>query len=102
MNVQVIEDEIIKLEHSDTTWQNCEKLASLYIVRDHLKEPPERETLSVSYETVSRVGGSEFLDACSAAPDIAEVLYILDEHMTVIEALYPREYSAIINKIQGL
>lgn len=101
MKLQDIEDEIIKLEHSDTNWQNCEKLSCLYIVRDHIENHPQRETLSVPHETVSQVGGSEFLDACYGT-DTTELLYVLDEHMEVIRALYPKEYYAIIKKIKEL
>ena len=36
MNVSEITNTIIELENGDTTFASCEKLASLYIVRDHL------------------------------------------------------------------
>ena len=35
MNLQDINSTIIKLENEDTTFENCEKLASLYIVKDY-------------------------------------------------------------------
>ena len=36
MNLQEINNTIIELENSDTTFANCQKLASLYIVKEHL------------------------------------------------------------------
>ena len=35
LNIKEIEEEIKKLENSETTYRNCEKLAILYIVKDH-------------------------------------------------------------------
>lgn len=35
MNIEDVESTIVKLENEDTTFENCEKLASLYIVRDY-------------------------------------------------------------------
>ena len=37
LNLQEIEDTIHQLENSDTTFNTCEKLASLYIVKEHLQ-----------------------------------------------------------------
>lgn len=36
MDIQTIRDEIISLENGITNFANCEKLASLYIVYEHL------------------------------------------------------------------
>lgn len=35
MNIQEIENTIIELQNGDTTYANCQKLASLYIVKKH-------------------------------------------------------------------
>lgn len=37
LDLTLIENTIQELENSDTTFNNCEKLASLYIVREHQK-----------------------------------------------------------------
>lgn len=39
MNIEEIKSTIEELENSDTTFSNCEKLASLYIVYEHLTTP---------------------------------------------------------------
>ena len=38
IDIKEVEKEIEKLENKDTSYSICEKLAILYIVRDHLKE----------------------------------------------------------------
>ena len=38
IDIKEVEKEIEKLENKDTSSSICEKLAILYIVRDHLKE----------------------------------------------------------------
>lgn len=45
LNIKEIHEEIAKLENCDcTTYPVCEKLAILYIVRDHYKAPTEAQT----------------------------------------------------------
>ena len=44
LDLREIENTIEMLENGDTTFVNCEKLASLYTVRDHLTNQQEDET----------------------------------------------------------
>lgn len=67
LDIHEIEDEIKKIENGDTTFANCEKLAILYTVREHMKG-----------------------DKASAAPDIAndvtqELSDILPRYRTYCE-----------------
>jgi len=89
MDLVEIKEEIAELEQSDTTWQNIEKLAWLYIIRDNLKE--------YSFEQ----NESEFLAACQDA-DIQSLLELLDEHMEVVKVLHPKEYKSLIERIHQL
>ena len=93
IDIQEIEDEIKKVEAGELTYQNCTKLAVLYSVLN--QNQPKKNIAEYSY------GSSEFLLCVSRAP-IDGVLGILDEHMEAIQLLYPKEYSAIINKIKNL
>lgn len=89
IDMDMIENEIEKLENQKTDYNTCSKLAVLYSIRDH-----SRKSLhSYSY------GQSEFLQACANA-EIDKVLYILDEHMDTIKILYPKEYNTIIRMIK--
>lgn len=38
VSIETIEEEILDLEKRDTSYAVCERLAWLYIVRDHLKK----------------------------------------------------------------
>ena len=96
INIDELESTILELEQHDTTYATCEKLAWLYIVRDHISNTPRAAS-----ETVPEIGKSEFMTACAGC-DIMQVLVIIDEHMEAIKALYPREYNALIAKIKQL
>lgn len=89
MDLIEINDEIEDLEQSETTWQNIEKLAWLYIIKNNLKE--------YSYDSKD----SEFLQACQNV-DVVPLLNLLDEHMEVVKILHPKEYRALISRIQSL
>lgn len=89
MDLIEINDEIEDLEQSETTWQNIEKLAWLYIIKNNLKE--------YSYDSKD----SEFLQACQNV-DVVSLLNLLDEHMEVVKILHPKEYRALISRIQSL
>lgn len=40
MDLYLIDSTIDELEHGETTFANCERLASLYIIKEHFKEYP--------------------------------------------------------------
>jgi len=94
ISIETIEQEIIELERKDTSYAVVERLAWLYIVRDHLNAPDLTES------TGELIGG-EFAQACSNVP-MQGLIEILAEHMDGIRALYPREYEAILRKIKQL
>lgn len=95
IDIEEIERTIDKLEHSrDTSYAACERLAWLYVVRDHLLPPAEGE--------VTRgLGGSEFLDCCDGVPYPA-LMQVLDEHMSALRAVQPRAYDAVIRRVRSL
>lgn len=100
MNMQEIDDEIAKLEHSDTTWHNCEKLSVLYGVKNGIHKanteaPVEQTKIAYSYAS------SEFMAAVQGK-DPDAVLRVLDEHMEVVQVLFPKEHDAVIRKIKNL
>ena len=94
MNIEEINREITTLERGQTTFSNCEKLAQLYVVRDHLAD-------DVQQRPAPKLGGSEFLLIASEV-DIYDLMQILDEHMQSIQLVYPKEYDAIMRKISAL
>lgn len=76
-----------------TNYENCSKLSILYIIRNNIDKA---KVIDEYLETTS-----EFLSVVSGAP-IKDVLLIINEHLDCIKALYPKEYSAIINRIKDL
>lgn len=101
MNMQEIDDEIAKLEHSDTTWGNCEKLSILYNVKNGIVPNTKMESPIESRNVAYSYASSEFMAAVQGAP-IEQLLKILDEHFEVIQVLFPKEYDAVIRKIKEL
>lgn len=93
MSIEEVERTILELEKRDTTYATCERLAWLYIVHDHLTQRIVKEKARAA-----EMDGSSFLSACSGA-EIAEILHVLNEHMEAVRVIYPKEYSAVVEKI---
>ena len=99
ISMEQIDGEIDVLENEKPTHIIMEKLANLYIVRDHMTIHPET-TLNVDVVPLFK-NKSEFMEVCSSK-NIAAVLEALDEHMEAIKLLYPKEYESLIEKIKKL
>lgn len=99
MDLSMIEREIRELECSETCYRACERLAWLYICRDHLRHVPIAET--VPDEDHDGVTGSEFVVAASTA-DPEGLMRVLDEHMEALRVVQPKEYEAVLRKIREL
>ena len=97
ISLETIEREISEIESSrDTTYRTCERLAWLYIVRDHL-----RPTQTPSDHRTQTIGGSEFLELSSGVSYPA-LMGILDEHMSALSVVNARLYESIMDKIRAL
>ena len=92
-------DAIEELEAAPATFQNAEKLATFYLLYDHLytRREPENRIETTREVTIDRYGGSEFLEAISDKT-AGEVWPIIDELMTTTRALHPKLYQAAIDK----
>lgn len=91
MDMHEIEDEIKRLEGQKVSYDNCTKLAVLYSIRDHHQEKVN----------VNARASSEFIRVISGA-NLNQALEILDEHFEAIRMLYPKEYEAIINRLEKI
>ena len=90
-------DAIEELSGGKHTIQNCERLAAVYTVLDHLQ--PTR-----GYSTESGLnlyGDSEFLRAVYGK-DERSVFALLDDLMEAIRVLNPKLYQSFINKLEGV
>jgi hypothetical protein len=98
LNLDEINSEILMLETKrDTTYSVIEKLAPLYIVRDHLTGAApivQPVPLNVSGET-------DFLQSVSGK-DSVQVFAVIDELMTTLQATNLRLYNAVMRKVNNI
>lgn len=90
-----LHEAIAECEEEPASFTSIKKLASLYIVYDHLygTKPDEKRAHYKNY--------SEFLQA-TEGKDVGAVLNILDELMQTLEVLYPKAYESVLNEIKKL
>lgn len=81
IDLQIIENEIETLKNEEATYNTCQKLACLYIVRDNLAKEKESDS-------------SDFIRACAGVPT-DKLLEIINEHMEAVEVVYPAEYRVV-------
>ena len=92
INIDEVNGEIARLEAQPTTMVTVEKLAALYVVRDHLTISPP-----VTGDSIPQ-GESEYYCAC-AGHTICEVMGVMDDLMSALMVIQPRLYSAVLSKL---
>ena len=96
INLDEINGEIAKLESQPATYITIERLAWLYIVRDHLTISP------VSVPAVRGIeiphGDSDYMCACSGKT-IDDVMAVMDELMSALMVIQPRLYNAVMERL---
>ena len=95
LDLNEINKTILMLEEKDTTYATCERLADLYIVRDHLTQPQKKAT------PLGGFGDSEFLSAV-AGRDGAAVWAVMDELMDTLKLVNRRAYDGVMRKLNEL
>lgn len=108
MDIDEINTHIHKLKCGSTDWQSVEKLAALCTVRDELEEKqdsaPQMESVQEPKLPAYSTAGppqSEFVAAANAAP-FGALIDILNEHMSAIKLVYPKEYELVMRKIRTI
>lgn len=91
MDLELIQEEIDVLESGQTTYANIQKLSWLYIVKAFSKGVPTSKIDPVS----------DFLVACRGK-DATALFGVLDDHMDAIRILCPKEYDAVMKRINSL
>ena len=94
INLETINREILELQKQDTTYATCERLAWLFVIKDHMT--PEEEK-----PVTGRLSGSDFMRAASGV-DVAALLAVLDDHLQAVRAIYPEEYKAVVDRVRAL
>lgn len=96
INSDELDKEILMLEKKDTTYANCERLAWLYIVRDHITRQQAAQPTPLSVDP-----SSEFLQAVDGKDSVA-VFSIIDDLMDTIRVTAPRAYESVLRKLKDL
>lgn len=94
-------DAIDELEESPPTYQNCEKLATFYMLYDHLYGDKRPVLETVRQTVIDDYGDSDFLRLI-AGSDAERVFSILDELMESVKLLQPRLYEATLTELKDL
>lgn len=96
INPDELDKEILMLEKKDTTYANCERLAWLYIVRDHVTGQQQAQPTPLNIS-----GDSEFLQAVDGKDSVA-VWAIMDDLMDTIKVTAPKVYDRILRRVKEL
>ena len=91
ISIDEIDRTILECESRDTSFANCERLAWLYIVRDHISPK------NVKYNS-PMTGDSEFIRAAAKSKNAWEVI---NEHMMALKIVNPKAYNSVLQKLQG-
>ena len=95
ISLEQISGEIAALEEEKPTYVSMQKLANLYIVRDHMILEPVK---TVTQDYVTGVSDSEFSKAISGK-SVSEVMKIVDELMDTIMVVNPKLYDSVLRKL---
>lgn len=83
--------------------QNCERLAALYVVLDHLygKDDEPMVIDSRTESEIGRYGDSQFLKAI-AGKSAKEAWLLMDELVEAVEVFNPRLINSFFEKLRNL
>jgi len=90
-----INREIIKLEAQPASFSTIEKLAMLYVVRDHLAPPEAPEPVI----EIILDGDSEFLKIFRKK-DFSQAMLILNDMMDTIKSIHPKLYNTVLERLR--
>lgn len=94
-------DAIDELEMSPSTYQNAEKLATFYLLYEHLyttREPVSRVE-QIEEVIISDHGDTDFLRLIAGRKS-EDVWKIIDELIEAVLVLQPKLYNAVIDKLK--
>lgn len=92
-----LDSEILELETKhDTTYATCERLAWLYIVRDHITSQQTAQPTPLSVDP-----DSEFLQAVDGKDSVA-VFAVIDDLMDTLRVTAPKVYYSILRRVNDL
>lgn len=90
---------IAECETGLNSYQNCQKLATLYTLYDHSFADHKPKAETVREQIIDDYGDSEFLQAV-AGKQSEQVWKILDEMVSAVQVLQPKLYDAVLLKLK--
>jgi hypothetical protein len=116
IDLREINETIDDIKRKGGTVNDAITLAMLYIAKDHMQHEDSTRTPTETVQNYAQAAEmpthkeiptntkkrrtSPFLTACEGVP-VEDVLDIMDEHMEAINLLYPKEYEAILRKLEN-
>ena len=89
------------LEQAPSSYKDCEKLATFYVIYDHLYAEPTAKTEKAVEANIEVSGKNEFLRAINGAP-ASKVWEIMDELMQTVQVLNPRLYDGVMRRLTDI
>ena len=100
--IMIRQDDLIQAieecEQGACSFQNCDRLASLYIVYDHLFPTAEPRRKTFAETIIQKEGDTDFLRAIKGK-SADQVWSLMDELMTTLQTLQPRLYEGVMRKL---
>lgn len=93
-------DAIRECEDSPASYQNCQRLATFYAIYDHMF-PPERQSEVRAEKVIEDYGKSDFLLSVGGK-NAEKVWNVIDELMYTLQAVNPKLYDGVLQKIYDL
>lgn len=93
-----LENAIRECEQGNGSYQNCEKLATLYTLYDHLFAEPEPRAVRPDEVVIGDYGMSDFLSMIQGKK-AEDVWAVMDELMSALQVTNPRLYNGVLRKI---
>lgn len=92
---------IAECEAGVNNFQNCQKLATLYSIYDHLYAEPIKMQETTQEVKIGDYGDSDFLQLISDKK-ANEVWLVIDELMETVHAIQPKLYDAVLRKLKEM
>ena len=98
ISFEQINAEIAALEEEKPSYQSMEKLANMYVVRDHMLGTRDTSGKTVIQSLPSIDSESDFAKKIHGK-DAVSVLFLVDDLMTALMVVNPRLYECFMRKL---
>jgi hypothetical protein len=97
ISIEQLNGEIALLEEETPTHVIMQKLANLYVIRDHMMTLPNNVPVTPP-SVIPHFGNSEFATKIEGK-DISSILSLIDEVMSTVSVVNPNLYNSVIRRL---